>query len=118
MTCPFYGHGDTGLGMLIPTQGNQCAVVRIAHSPCRMEMAGRPVEWESCVLRSGRAVTGCIARCVGCNSPSHACYGRWIAVCAPTAEGLCSTCLQRAELLAAEAAGQQRLSLGSGIEAG
>lgn len=102
MTCPFYGQGDTGLGVLMPTQGNQCAVVRIAHSPCRMEMAGLAVEWESCCLRRvpGPDGKGRLARCAGCGNID------WYA---EAEGGLCHTCLHDAERLAAEAAGQQRL---------
>lgn len=55
--CPFYGRslaesaefgGICPPFLLIDTKGNQCALIQSAHSPCRMEMAGQPVEWRAC----------------------------------------------------------------------
>ena len=70
---------------------------------CPMEMAGLPVDWESCSLRLRPA---CVARCVGCGASSHVCFQF---KCGTPAEGLCHDCLDRAEGLAIEAAGQGRL---------
>jgi hypothetical protein len=28
--------------------GNQCAMIHDAHSPCRMEIEHKPVEWSAC----------------------------------------------------------------------
>lgn len=112
MTCPFYGMHDHGLGVgvvgvLRPSHGNQCALVRPWFSPCWMQMARLPVEWRSCCLRASpdpsKDHLECSVRCVGCRSEYPVdCDG-------DGAEGLCPTCLHHAELLALEAAGQQRL---------
>jgi hypothetical protein len=54
--CPFYGRAIYPQVMLplrfllIDSQGNQCALVTDAHSPCRMEIDGLPVEWRECPL--------------------------------------------------------------------
>lgn len=112
MTCPFYGKHDTGLGVLLPTRGNQCAVVRIAYAPCLMEIMEFTPDWAACPFSYGalpgdEEPPGCITRCVGCHGSSHVC--RSPPECLTRAEGLCPECLRRAELLAAEASGQQRL---------
>ena len=58
--CIFYGHSmylqpnALALGgapfLLFPTGGNQCALVTVSHSPCRMEINQDPVEWSQCPL--------------------------------------------------------------------
>jgi hypothetical protein len=110
MTCPFYGKHDSRLAGLISSHGNQCAVVHTRFSPCRMEMAGLPVEWGSCCLRrvpmrppwNMVEARGGLAHCAACGDID------WYT---DAQEGLCHDCLHRAELLALEAAGQGRLML-------
>lgn len=55
--CPFYGCSMIGqlqsqLSLasliLIPTHGNQCAIVFTAHAPCSQEIEGKPVDWRVC----------------------------------------------------------------------
>lgn len=55
--CPFYGRhlhlGDRDNALpilLIDSRGNQCALVTTAFAPCRMEIAGRAVDWAECPL--------------------------------------------------------------------
>jgi hypothetical protein len=61
--CPFYGFSSPMLandssgiekpgypGLMIDTGGNQCAIYRRSHSPCQMEMQGKPVSWDDCEL--------------------------------------------------------------------
>ena len=123
MTCPFYGMHDRGLGegvvgVLRPSHGNQCALMRPWFSACRMEMKGLPVEWGSCCLRAGPDPSNhsrCSTRCVGCRHQYPIDFDAAVAevfdvLCPATADsGLCPACLRRAELLALEAAGQGRL---------
>jgi hypothetical protein len=55
LMCPFYGYalfhheavggGDT---IMVPSQGNQCALITDAHSPCAMQIDGLRPEWEKC----------------------------------------------------------------------
>lgn len=107
--CPFYGMHDTQIAGLMPTHGNQCAVTRIAFAPCAMEIIGHPIEWRTCSYRNTEQ-DHCIAQCVGCGSESHICGGGNPANCDWwRLQGLCQSCLHRAELLALEAAGQGRL---------
>lgn len=83
--------------------GDQCAVMRIVYARCLMELRGAEPNWAACPRSQG----GCIARCVGCGCSSHVCQSP--PDCLTGAEGLCPECLRRADLLAAEGAGQQRL---------
>lgn len=55
--CPFYGRalisfvigGDDSVPFrLLDSRGNQCALVICAHSPCKMEIDGQPVDWRTC----------------------------------------------------------------------
>lgn len=54
--CPFYGrylfgslsHVDQRPFMLLDSYGNQCAVIMVAHSPCYLEVEGKPVDWREC----------------------------------------------------------------------
>lgn len=54
--CPFYGRYLTiVIGpredppfRLLNTHGNQCGLVCTAHSPCALEIEGKPVEWSEC----------------------------------------------------------------------
>jgi hypothetical protein len=52
MSCPFYGaaiaapHGV--VPVLMPSGGNQCALITGAHSPCRMEIEGDAPAWGEC----------------------------------------------------------------------
>jgi len=49
--CPFYGSFafvDAGGVTRIPTGGNQCSLVTVAHAPCYLEAAGQPVDWRAC----------------------------------------------------------------------
>lgn len=47
MSCRFYGFNGM-FGTLMPTGGNQCALIRTSHSPCPRKMAGEPVEERDC----------------------------------------------------------------------
>lgn len=50
--CPFFGkHAVTpapGQGALIPSEGNQCALVTDSYRPCYLEVRGDPPELEAC----------------------------------------------------------------------
>ena len=59
--CPFYGcfpfgrtrqqsHGGSAITALIllPTLGNQCALIFEAHSPCKQEIEDKPIDWRIC----------------------------------------------------------------------
>jgi hypothetical protein len=37
-------------GALIEQQGNECAVITTADSPCRMEIDGQEPDWRTCPL--------------------------------------------------------------------
>ena len=54
MNCPFYGRHTVLRGaafpILIAQQGNQCAVITTAYSPCRMEIDGQEPDWRTCPL--------------------------------------------------------------------
>ena len=53
MSCPFYGkHASLGttFGSIIPSGGNQCAVIVRALFPCAMELIGRPADAETCFV--------------------------------------------------------------------
>ncbi len=55
--CPFYGFGlfssPSGTdGILMNTQGNQCAVVVSSLHPCDMEMSGLKPDWHSCPVNA------------------------------------------------------------------
>jgi hypothetical protein len=54
MSCPFYGKGYAALpGVLIETQGNQCALVVVAHAPCMMEVDMQlSPDWAKCPYNS------------------------------------------------------------------
>jgi hypothetical protein len=43
---------------LVRQDGNQCALITGSFSPCAEEMAGRPVDWRTCVLVKGRLCIG------------------------------------------------------------
>jgi hypothetical protein len=50
--CPFYGYvASTALRVLMPSGGNQCALITDAHSPCKQELAGKPLHLETCPRR-------------------------------------------------------------------
>lgn len=48
--CRFYGMSGLLRGHLIPTHGNQCALIRTSHAPCTMETGGRTPEETNCPL--------------------------------------------------------------------
>jgi hypothetical protein len=49
MPCPFYGHYAAELiRTLIPSHGNQCALITRAHAPCAMEMDGKAPDLDHC----------------------------------------------------------------------
>jgi hypothetical protein len=48
--CPFY-NASIWRGELVrfPGEpGNRCALITSAHSPCRMQIAGRDPDWKTC----------------------------------------------------------------------
>ena len=54
--CKFYGCAAVKLiKALVPTGGNQCALVTTAHAPCRMEIDGEEPRLEECELNGCRA---------------------------------------------------------------
>ena len=53
VNCPFYGRHLVRLRtdppfLLVPSHGNQCAIITTAHAPCELERAGVAVEWSTC----------------------------------------------------------------------
>lgn len=69
INCPFYGYNmalgrstaqrpDFAPFRLIPTRGNQCALITGAHSPCQLETTGQPIEWSVCPFVVGRLIVG------------------------------------------------------------
>lgn len=55
--CPFYGctlfmvrPGDYPPFRMWKQLGNRCGLITLSHSPCQMEIRGRPVDWASCTL--------------------------------------------------------------------
>ena len=49
--CPFYGFSSVG-EVLSDSSGNQCALIREAHSPCYMEMERQNPDWGQCRYNS------------------------------------------------------------------
>jgi hypothetical protein len=49
--CPFYGVTLVVLDTpaLVPSRGNQCALITEAHAPCAMEICGEIPEWRECL---------------------------------------------------------------------
>ena len=45
--CPFYGRAAL-LGRFVDQFVNQCALIVGSFSPCAMELASRPVDWNDC----------------------------------------------------------------------
>jgi len=43
---------------LLNQSGNECALITGSFSPCAEEMAGRPVDWRTCVLVKDRLFAG------------------------------------------------------------
>jgi hypothetical protein len=41
MSCRYYGMSGIAGDVLIPTGGNQCAMITWAHAPCQMELLGQ-----------------------------------------------------------------------------
>lgn len=59
VSCRFYGmSGETG--HLVPTGGNQCALLLGRYSPCQMEINGNPIDESRCplALRLGMEAKG------------------------------------------------------------
>jgi hypothetical protein len=56
VTCKFYGCAAvTKLRVLVPTGGNQCALITESHAPCRMEVhLKKPPVLEECELYCSR----------------------------------------------------------------
>jgi hypothetical protein len=48
--CPFYGMSGVLPGQLIPTHGNQCALIKTSHAPCAMEIGASTPEETNCPL--------------------------------------------------------------------
>ncbi len=49
--CPFYGRHLVAIGdpfVLLCSGGNQCALVRMAFAPCKLEVEGWLVNWKVC----------------------------------------------------------------------
>jgi hypothetical protein len=55
--CRFYGmSGQGGLNHLIPSGGNQCALILASIAPCQMELNGQPPQWERCPLNPASGI--------------------------------------------------------------
>jgi hypothetical protein len=56
MPCPFYGKSaHEFLRILVPSGGNQCALITNRYAPCKLEIAGDPApELERCELAGSR----------------------------------------------------------------
>ena len=49
LACPWYGQSDAFAGRFVPRQGNRCALITSAHSPCWMEVGEhRNPDWAAC----------------------------------------------------------------------
>ena len=46
-SCPFYGF-YMAPGVLLDSEGNQCALIINSYSPCQMEMLARNPDWKKC----------------------------------------------------------------------
>lgn len=60
MACQFYGYcALPGQRLLLPSMGNQCAMVTEATAPCLMEcprdraIKSQPPDWDKCPLNDG-----------------------------------------------------------------
>lgn len=66
MRCPFYGYYfalDLGPGgKLVEQHGNQCALITIRYSPCRMEMQDKEPDLKECEF-NGSAIAIAAAQC-------------------------------------------------------
>lgn len=49
VNCRFFGMNGM-FGRLVPTGGNQCGLITTAHSPCKMELNGNPIDESRCPL--------------------------------------------------------------------
>ena len=49
--CPFYGFNGMH-NVFFDTEGNQCGLITISHSPCKMEQEGGTPNWKECHLNS------------------------------------------------------------------
>ena len=58
MPCPYFGRsGSAQLKVLIPTNGNQCALILERHAPCYLATDGHPAELQDCkFLGTGREI--------------------------------------------------------------
>jgi len=50
--CPFYGFSLVGepIKVLMDSKGNQCALIIGSHSPCKMEIQQKPIDWNICPI--------------------------------------------------------------------
>lgn len=53
--CPFYGFSGFS-GILMDTEGNQCALVTGSHSPCYMEFQGQKPDWDECRYHTDKLI--------------------------------------------------------------
>lgn len=58
MPCRYFGHGSsTAFRVLMPTHGNQCALIRERFAPCYMAMDGHAPNLEECKMKgTGREI--------------------------------------------------------------
>lgn len=49
--CPFYGFSHCG-GIFMDQDGNQCALITEAYSPCQMEIIAQTPNWNECLFNS------------------------------------------------------------------
>ena len=58
--CPFYGmHAVPEMRLLVSQNGNQCALILDAYSPCRMEMRKETPDLSRCELKSTELARMC-----------------------------------------------------------
>ena len=53
--CPFYGFSGIP-GILMDTEGNQCALVSDSYSPCYMEFQGQKPNWDECRYHTDKLI--------------------------------------------------------------
>jgi hypothetical protein len=61
MSCPFFGLaliGNTAPPWPIESNGNQCALITAAHSPCRMSIEAQEPNWKECPRNPANNGTG------------------------------------------------------------
>jgi len=53
--CPFYGFNGM-FGVMMDSEGNQCALINDSYSPCQMEIQDQRPDWTRCNLLRDNAI--------------------------------------------------------------